>query len=80
MTLQKKRTCGKCKEEKDIDQFRFIKATGYYQSYCKECMNEYNKLNAKERRQKQKAEEKSPERVFANILARKRLTEDDNSV
>lgn len=66
------KTCGRCEKEKDIDQFSFIKATGYYASYCKPCANEYQK----ERNAKKKAEEKSPDKVFANILARKRLTDD----
>ena len=73
---QQTKTCGKCKEEKLIESFSFNKTTGYYNSYCKPCVNEYQK----ERNKKKKAEEKSPENVFANILARKRLTEDDNSV
>lgn len=70
------RKCGKCDEIKDIDDFSFITTTGYYHSYCKICLNEYNKMKARERRDKAKEEAKNPTKVFADILARKRITEE----
>lgn len=81
------RTCSKCDETKSIDSFSFNKSTGYHHSWCKDCMREYARIKNRERsakkkkeKEKQTIENKKPEKVFADILARKRLTEDNNSV
>lgn len=40
--MQQKK-CAKCKQEKDIIEFRNIKGTDRYFSYCKECQKAYMK-------------------------------------
>jgi len=73
--------CPRCEIEQEIaTEFFFIKATGYYQSWCKSCMREVSAIKYKERKQKEKEEKTDPKKIFADILERKRLTTDDDNV
>ena len=65
------KTCTRCQQEKNLEEFPFSKQKGKYHSYCRLCYNEYNREyrknnppdKAKERAKQKEWRDKNPDKV-----------------
>jgi len=58
--------CKICEEVKSVNDFTQNKKTGYYSSYCKPCMNTYQKSRKNQSK-------KDPSKIIDSILKRERI-------
>ena len=79
------KTCTVCKETKPLDDFRFYKQRNYYQSKCKKCEKEYNKIikngftykeKQKEYQKKYRAEHKKERSLYNTQYYKERANKD----